>query len=138
MINEVEGRIIEQYVISNLHPNFAAKVATKPIENVQTMANAVTTGPNNSFTISNATQKSGNTGTEVAIDATHVIHISLCEGLDANWPFGASILDSIFKIYKQKELLEDAIIIYRVQRAPERRVFYIDTGNLPAHQAMSL
>lgn len=137
VINEVEGRAIEQYVISNLHPNFAAKVATQPIENVQTMANAVTTGPNNSFTISNATQKSGNTGTEVAIDAEHVIHISLSEGLDANWPFGGSILDSVFKIYKQKELLEDAIIIYRVQRAPERRVFYIDTGNLPAHQAMS-
>ena len=137
VINEVEGRSIEQYVISNLHPNFAAKVATKPIENVQTMANAVTTGPNNSFTISNASQKSGNTGTEVAIDATHVLHISLSEGLDANWPFGASILDSVFKIYKQKELLEDAIIIYRVQRAPERRVFYIDTGNLPAHQAMA-
>jgi hypothetical protein len=65
-----------------------------------------------------------------------MIHISLSEGLDANWPFGASILDSVFKIYKQKELLEDAIIIYRVQRAPERRVFYIDTGNLPSHQAM--
>ena len=137
VINEAEGRSIEQYVISNLHPNVAAKIATKPIENVQTMANAVTTGPNNSFTISNATQKSGNTGNEVAIDATHVIHISLSEGLDANWPFGGSILDSVFKIYKQKELLEDAIIIYRVQRAPERRVFYIDTGNLPAHQAMS-
>ncbi len=137
VINEAEGRAVEQYVISNLHPNFAAKVATKPIENVQTMANSVTTGPNNSFTISNSTQKSGNNGTEVAIDSQHVVHLSLSEGLDANWPFGASILDSVFKIYKQKELLEDAIIIYRVQRAPERRVFYIDTGNLPAHQAMS-
>jgi hypothetical protein len=137
VINEAEGRAVEQYVISNLHPNFATKVATKPIENVQTMANAVTTGPNNSFTISNSTQKTGNNGTEVAIDSKHVIHMSLSEGLDANWPFGASILDSVFKIYKQKELLEDAIIIYRVQRAPERRVFYIDTGNLPAHQAMS-
>lgn len=137
VINEAEGRTIEQYVISNLHPNFAMKVATKPIENVQTMANIVPTGPNNSFTVSNSLYKSGETGNEVAIDAKHVIHISLSEGLDGNWPFGASILDSIFKVYKQKELIEDATIIYRVQRAPERRVFYIDTGNLPAHQAMA-
>jgi hypothetical protein len=46
-------------------------------------------------------------------------------------------LESIFKVFKQKELLEDAIIIYRVQRAPERRVFYIDVGNMPSHLAMS-
>ena len=42
----------------------------------------------------------------------------------------------IFKVFKQKELLEDAILIYRVQRAPERRVFYIDVGNMPSHLAM--
>ena len=41
------------------------------------------------------------------------------------------------KVYKQKELLEDAIIIYRIQRAPERRIFYVDVGNMPSHMAMS-
>merc|ERR1711991_579365 len=60
--------------------------------------------------------------TEVAIDAENVLHLSL--------------LETIFKVYKQKELLEDAIIIYRVQRAPERRVFYVDVGNMPSHLAM--
>jgi len=60
----------------------------------------------------------------------------LSEGLDYYWPFGQSILESIFKVYKQKELLEDSILIYRVQRAPERRVFYIDVGNMPSHLAM--
>jgi hypothetical protein len=74
---------------------------------------------------------------EVTVDAKNVIHISLSEGLDANYPFGNSLLESVFKVYKQKELLEDAIIIYRVQRAPERRIFYIDVGNMPAHMAMS-
>ena len=72
----------------------------------------------------------------MSIDASHVVHISLTEGLDPNWPFGISVLESVFKVFKQKELLEDAIIIYRVQRAPERRVFYIDVGNMPAHMAM--
>jgi hypothetical protein len=47
------------------------------------------------------------------------------------------LLENIFKVFKQKELLEDAIIIYRVQRAPERRVFYVDVGNMPSHLAMS-
>jgi hypothetical protein len=74
---------------------------------------------------------------EFAIDAKHVVHLSLSEGLDNNYPFGNSLLESVFKVYKQKELLEDAIIIYRIQRAPERRIFYIDVGNMPSHLAMS-
>jgi hypothetical protein len=73
---------------------------------------------------------------EVTVDAEHVVHLSLSEGLDNNYPFGNSLLETIFKVYKQKELLEDAIIIYRVQRAPERRVFYVDVGNMPSHLAM--
>ena len=75
--------------------------------------------------------------TETTVDATHVIHVAITDGMDLAWPFGNSILDAIFKTYKQKELLEDSIIIYRVQRAPERRIFYIDVGDMPAHQAMS-
>tara|TARA_B110000444_G_scaffold190329_1_gene179895 strand:- start:1194 stop:2204 length:1011 start_codon:yes stop_codon:yes gene_type:complete len=59
----------------------------------------------------------------------------MSEGMETTWPFGNSILDPIFKVYKQKELLEDAIIIYRVHRAPERRVFFIDVGNMPPHKA---
>ena len=61
----------------------------------------------------------------------------MTEGLDRYWPFGQSVLENIFKVYKQKELLEDAILIYRVQRAPERRVFTIDVGNMPSHMAMA-
>jgi len=63
------------------------------------------------------------------------MHMSLTEGMDHNWPFGISILEPIFKVFKQKELLEDSIIIYRVHRAPERRVFFIDVGNMPPHKA---
>ena len=54
---------------------------------------------------------------EHAITAEHMVHLSLSEGLDNNAPFGNSLLEGIFKVYKQKELLEDAIIIYRTQRA---------------------
>jgi hypothetical protein len=46
-------------------------------------------------------------------------------------------LEAVYKVFQQKSLLEDSIIIYRVQRAPERRIFYIDVGNMPANMAMS-
>lgn len=45
-------------------------------------------------------------------------------------PFGKSVLERVFKTWRQMTLIEDAIVIYRVTRAPERRVYYIDTGNL--------
>ncbi len=73
----------------------------------------------------------------IPVGAEHVIHLTLNTGQDGVWPFGTSILEDVFKVYKQKELLEDSIIIYRVQRAPERRVFKIDVGDMQAHQAMA-
>jgi hypothetical protein len=137
VINEAEGRAVEQYVIANIHPNLGMKVATKPIDNVNTLANSNVTNAAGPFSVASGYSKPNQGIGEIAISGEHVLHVSLNEGLDASWPFGPSILDSVFKIYKQKEMLEDAIIIYRVQRAPERRVFYIDTGNLPSHQAMA-
>jgi hypothetical protein len=66
-------------------------------------------------------------------DFDDVVWFSLYNDMNDEAPFGVSILKAIYKTFKQKELLEDAIIIYRVQRAPERRVFYIDMGKTPAH-----
>jgi hypothetical protein len=48
-----------------------------------------------------------------------------------------SVLETIYRVFKQKELLEDAVLIYRVSRAPERRIFKIDVGNMPSHMAMA-
>lgn len=64
-----------------------------------------------------------------------IIRFTLNNDLSQTAPFGESLLRPIYRSYKQKEMLEDAIIIYRIQRAPERRVFYIDTGNIPPHRA---
>jgi hypothetical protein len=47
-----------------------------------------------------------------------------------NEPFGMSIIEPVYRTWRQMSLIEDAVIIYRVVRAPERRVYYIDTGNL--------
>lgn len=62
--------------------------------------------------------------------ADDVIRFSLNDEMSEEAPFGRSILGDIYRAFKQKELLEDAIIIYRIQRAPERRVFYIDVAHV--------
>lgn len=145
IVNESEGKIPEQYVIKDLNFNFKNLIATTPHATTNTSpsgTSSYTTGGGfgRGF-VGTAAQPPGtrfhNQSNEITVDAKHMVHISLSEGLDQNYPFGNSLLESVFKVYKQKELLEDAIIIYRIQRAPERRIFYIDVGNMPAHMAMS-
>lgn len=63
--------------------------------------------------------------------ADEVVWFSLNDDISESAPFGDSVLRAVYRAQKQKELLEDAIIIYRIQRAPERRVFYIDVGKMP-------
>lgn len=69
------------------------------------------------------------------VPAKDIVQITLNDEMSESAPFGESILASVYKAHRQKELLEDAIIIYRVQRAPERRVFYIDVGKMPPQRA---
>jgi hypothetical protein len=45
-------------------------------------------------------------------------------------PYGTSMLESARRIWKQLQLAEDAMIVYRITRAPERRIYYIDVGNV--------
>ena len=134
VVNEAKGKAPEVYVLKDIAPNFENLTVTAPqhTETANMQPSSTTTGYNNASHYSGRQTET----TENSIDAENVVHLSLTEGLDANWPFGTSILENIFKVFKQKELLEDAIIIYRVQRAPERRVFYIDVGNMPTHMAM--
>lgn len=71
--------------------------------------------------------------------ADDVIRFSLNDEMSDEAPFGRSILADAYRAFKQKELLEDAILIYRIQRAPERRVFYIDTTHVhPSKKATHL
>jgi len=144
IVNESEGKKPEQYIVKDINFNFVDMVATTPYTtngNVTGGGDGYLTGGVRGMVGNNATSQAGgrfghDKMKEHAIEAEHMIHLSLSEGLDNNHPFGNSLLESIFKVYKQKELLEDAIIIYRTQRAPERRVFYVDVGNMPSHLAM--
>jgi Bacteriophage T4-like portal protein (Gp20) len=151
IVNESEGKKPEQYVIKDLAPNFVNLVATQITPNVNPRQTGGGPVPVSGYLGAGSSQR-GSTGggansssasrfglnqKESAVDAEHVVHISLSEGLDQNYPFGNSLLENVYKVYKQKELLEDAILIYRISRAPERRVFTIDVGNMPSHLAMA-
>ena len=142
IVNEAKGKQPEQYIVKNIDLNMQEKTVSQPVQHAQTYGTvnsmmrgqvmdrgAYGAGP------SDMSNSLGNIK-EYSVDASHIVHLGLTEGMDNNWPFGSSILDPIFKTYKQKELLEDSIIIYRVQRAPERRVFYVDVGNMPPNKAM--
>ena len=53
-------------------------------------------------------------------------------GNDKFAPYGTSILDPARRIWRQLTLLEDSMMAYRIVRSPERKVFYVDVGNIPA------
>jgi hypothetical protein len=53
-------------------------------------------------------------------------------GNDMFLPYGSSVIEPARRIWRQLILIEDAMLVYRVVRAPERRVFYIDVANIPA------
>jgi hypothetical protein len=59
-----------------------------------------------------------------------VTHFRLL-GNDAFLPYGSSVLEGARRVWRQLILIEDAMLVYRVIRSPERRVFYIDVGNIP-------
>ena len=147
IVNESEGKRPEQYIIRDINPNFQNMSVAQKTTSDYYVSRATGVAGQNNYTAPNGGGYGGAGGgtgnsrftqamNETCIDARHVVHLSLNEGLDFFWPFGQSILENIFKVFKQKELLEDSVLIYRVQRAPERRIFKIDVGNMPSHMAM--
>jgi hypothetical protein len=73
-----------------------------------------------------------NQGLRIAPDAVINVNSGL---MDAKNTFVISYLHKAIKPLNQLRMIEDAVVIYRLSRAPERRVFYIDVGNLPKGKA---
>ncbi len=148
IVNESKGKEIEQYVIRDIDINLQTLVGTSLLVHDQysfpggyprssnPAAGAGTVNYGQTSSPGSRNSRFDNMQNNLAVNSEHVLHLSLSEGLDNQWPFGTSILESIYKVYKQKDLLEDAILIYRIVRAPERRVFYIDVGSLSGPRAM--
>ena len=138
IVNESKGKKIKTYFVKNLEANFEQLAATSAAalhSRPYGAGGGMLAGGNIGTSAGARNDTSQGASQGMPVDATHVVQLSLTEGMDHNWPFGISILEPVFKVFKQKELLEDSIIIYRVHRAPERRVFFIDVGNMPPHKA---
>jgi hypothetical protein len=71
-------------------------------------------------------------GIKIAKDAITFVQSGL---LDANKGMVLSYLHKAIKALNQLRMIEDSLVIYRLSRAPERRIFYIDVGNLPKVKA---
>jgi hypothetical protein len=75
-----------------------------------------------------------NTGKEESVEITPaeaILHFTTSDEMTGQVPFGKSLLADVFRDWQKLQMLEDSAIIYRIVRAPERRVFYIDVGNMP-------
>lgn len=75
--------------------------------------------------------KQGAFGDVIMVPAAGIIHFTLSSSMGDNGPFGESVLFPAIKAFRHLSLLEDSVIIYRIVRAPERRVFFVDVGNMP-------
>lgn len=83
----------------------------------------------------NVTYSTTGEGEEVFLKPWQVVHFKLDDKeFD---PYGKSVLESGRLAFKQMKLIEDAMLIYRISRAPERRIFNIPVGQLPYREAMS-
>ena len=88
--------------------------------------------PKPNYPTGNLTGGGGNKGTKISKDA-----ITYCTSglVDRNKGTVLSYLHKAIKALNQLRMIEDSVVIYRLSRAPERRIFYIDVGNLPKIKA---
>jgi len=74
-------------------------------------------------------------GTAIRFSAAQIIHMRIGDDRKTFYPYGQSLIEPARGPAHSLRLLEDAMVIYRLTRAPERRVFYIDVGQLPPFKA---
>ena len=67
----------------------------------------------------------------IQLDRNQLVHFRLHTSDSNYYPYGKSICAPGVRAWRSLRMMEDEMLIYRLHRAPERRIFYIDTGNLP-------
>ena len=88
--------------------------------------------------IMDATDPSGGGGraSRTEFENFEIAHFRMLS--DSNYiPYGKSMIEGARKVWKQLTLMEDAMLIHRIMRAPEKRIFKIDIGNLPPSEVDS-
>ena len=71
----------------------------------------------------------------INLDKNQLIHFRLYTSDPSYYPYGKSVAAPAVRIFRSLRLQEDAMLVYRLSRAPERRIFYVDVGNLPTSKA---
>lgn len=127
------------YIIRNVELNVPMKVASQSKDDVSTqnMLNTI----NTNFSAGSYLQGSKNLSndptndqTTLPVDAKHIMHISLNVDNMFLYPFGLSTLEKVYKVYIQKMLLQDCVLLYRIKNATEKLVFNIPVGNIPKYK----
>lgn len=85
--------------------------------------------------VGKATELELQQSTAIRFAPNQVVHIYLGEDRKTFYPYGQSLIEPARGPAHQLRLMEDAMLVYRLSRAPERRVFYIDVGQLPPYKA---
>ena len=133
------------YIIKNVELNVPLKVASQSASNEETK-NLLNTINSNFPSVANANNASNSNiqttsvddNTTLPVSADNVIHISLNVDNVVLFPFGLSTLESIYKVYIQKMLLQDCILLYRIKNATEKLIFYIPVGGVPRYKRKQL
>jgi len=113
----------DQYIVLDVHPEYGVTSAFPlPVNDVEREDHY---DPKNPMAVRFKWMSAART-----LENWEMCHIRLL-GNDAFLPYGTSVLDGARKIWRQLVLLEDAMLVYRIVRAPERRVFYFDVGAMP-------
>jgi len=71
----------------------------------------------------------------IELDKNQIVHFRLHTSDPVFYPYGKSIAALCHRVFRSLRMMEEAMMIYRLSRAPERRIFYVDTGNLPTSKA---
>ena len=151
-IYDVIGVVVDEdkkpthYIIKNVDLNVPLKMANNAKDDVATKNILNTLNGNFPGTVSNSTsQVTGSNGnindptadmSVLPVDADNVVHLSLNVDNILVYPFGVSTLESIYKTYVQKMLLQDCILLYRIKNATEKLIFNIPVGNIPRNKRM--
>jgi hypothetical protein len=145
----VDGRLFYHIIIDSenpsggikalryIDPRKIRKIREIKKEKEQSSATDVVTTVNeyyiyNDKVVSGTSSSYGPVGTRIAKDAIVNVNSGL---MDSRRAAVLSYLHKAIKPLNQLRMIEDATVIYRISRAPERRIFYIDVGNLPKLKA---
>ena len=119
--------VAEKYGVVNVTPMSAYDVARlegHDSENPRKVQFLLTPEGNDSNRHSSKNKES------ITYENYEVAHFRLLS--DSNYvPYGRSMLEAARKVWKQQTLMEDAMLIHRIMRAPEKRIFKLDIGNIP-------